>query len=411
MRFGSRALVMKILQDMRASYWFWPSFLVLMAVVLSQLMEWVDRNPEFLPIQLPATLIDTQIDGARTTLSVIAQSVIGVTGVMFSTTMVAVSFAAGNFGPRLIGNFMRDRGNQISLGIMIATFVYTLLVLRSVQSPGPEGIEPFVPQYAMFVSLILALVSVFTMIYFVHHVPETINVSNITSALGRRFSSEIRRLIDKHAGDDGNAVDEPPDAQETKITLRGQGYIQQMDGDALIEYAQDGDFVVEVHQSPGKFVTPFETVMTVWSHDALTDEQIEDLQESFALGNSKTEAQNTTFIAAQLVEMLSRALSAGVNDPFTAINCLNWLYAGLLDALIYGDGLHTQAQGRVRIEHVRFEHLFSASFAAAAPYTVTDKMARLHHLRLAEALVDDAEGSDRTIIQTLIDQLKEAPTA
>lgn len=132
---NKRALLLKLAQDMRASYWFIPANMVLFAIVLAYGSEWLDHNAEILPFQFPESLIDTQVEGARSTLSTIATSVIGVTGVMFSMTIVAVSFAAGNYGPRLIGNFMRNRGNQISLGILIATFVYALLILRAVQDP------------------------------------------------------------------------------------------------------------------------------------------------------------------------------------------------------------------------------------------------------------------------------------
>ncbi|MEY8839441.1 DUF2254 family protein, partial [Cribrihabitans sp. XS_ASV171] len=185
-----RALALKTFYDIRASYWFVPTCLALLAVVLAQVTLWIDGHPDWVGTVLPESMIHTQIDGARTTLSVIAQSVIGVAGVMFSITMVAVSFASGNFGPRLIGNFMRDRGNQWSLGILISTFVYALIILRAVQSKfGAE--EAFVPQLSLVVAMGLAFLSVMVVIYFVHHVPETINVSNIAARLGRELCHDL----------------------------------------------------------------------------------------------------------------------------------------------------------------------------------------------------------------------------
>jgi uncharacterized membrane protein len=132
---SKRALVSKLIQDVRASYWFLPGSLVCLAALLAQGTLYLDQHPDFLPFDLPKGLRDTQVDGARSLMSIISQSVFGVAGVMFSMTIVAVSFASGNFGPRLIGNFMRDRGNQWSLGILVATFVYALLITRAIQSP------------------------------------------------------------------------------------------------------------------------------------------------------------------------------------------------------------------------------------------------------------------------------------
>ena len=215
MMYASRAFLRKLVGDVRASYWFWPSLMVLGAMALSFAAQWLDRNAEIVPQGivdvLPATLLDTQVDGARNTLSVIAQSILGVAGVMFSMTLVAVSFAAGNYGPRLIGNFMRNRGNQISLGILIATFVYCLLILRAVQNSGEGEIVSFVPQYSILIAMALALVSVLTVIYYIHHVPETINVSNITSGLGHRLSRRIRALIDEHNSRDPDTLVDTPE--------------------------------------------------------------------------------------------------------------------------------------------------------------------------------------------------------
>ncbi|MEC7259639.1 MAG: DUF2254 family protein, partial [Pseudomonadota bacterium] len=109
---GSRARLVKLLQDIRASYWFLPSSLVICAMILAWGTLFLDRHVGDFGVDLPAFLQNTQVDGARTVMSIVSESSFGVAGVMFSMTMVAVSFASGNFGPRLIGNFMRDRGNQ-----------------------------------------------------------------------------------------------------------------------------------------------------------------------------------------------------------------------------------------------------------------------------------------------------------
>ena len=192
-----RALATKHVQDVRASYWFLPSVLVVGSIGLATLSQFIDRNTDMLPFDLPDALRAKKATGARASLSMIAQSMIGVAGMMFSMTIVAVTFASGNYGPRLIGNLMRDRGNQWSLGILIATFVYAALILNAVQDDTGGSTDLFVPYYSMAITQGLTLVSVLTMIYFVHHVPETINVSNITAKLGHKLNEEVRAAIDK----------------------------------------------------------------------------------------------------------------------------------------------------------------------------------------------------------------------
>ncbi|WP_299831349.1 DUF2254 domain-containing protein [uncultured Roseobacter sp.] len=377
-----RALLLKLAQDMRASYWFIPAALVLVALALAHATEWIDRHTELLPFRLPDPFVNTQVDGARSTLSTISTAVIGVTGVMFSMTIVAVSFAAGNYGPRLIGNFMRDRGNQISLGILIATFAYALSILRAVQDPSEAaGVDAFVPQYSMLVAMLGCIIAVFTMIYFVHHVPETINVSNITASLGRRLEAEIVNIIEAEAAleerPDINYPDRPPDHQ---IMLGSAGYIQTLNYDLIEDLMREKDLQIRIEKLPGDFVTPFTPALTVWTEGGLSDEHYTELCEAYALGVSRTEHQNVLFLVDQLVEMLARALSPGVNDPFTAINCLNWMHNALKTAKHHGDGLGKDGAGKYVLgPRLTYDDLFKRSFLASQPYCETDHLAHGHY--------------------------------
>ncbi|WP_339768898.1 DUF2254 domain-containing protein [uncultured Pseudosulfitobacter sp.] len=401
--FGSRAYILKFVQDVRSSYWFIPSTLVVVALLLSELTQWIDHNPDILPIALPDYFLNTQVDGARQTLAVIAQSIIGVTGVMFSITMVAVSFASGNFGPRLIGNFMRDRGNQISLGLLISSFVYTLMILRAVQSSGADGLESFVPQYSMVAAILLTLMSVGTLIYFLHHIPETINVSNISAALGRRLASAIERIIETHADREPEPATTPAkDAVVTELRLGRAGYIQQLDLDSLAETAEEHDWVLAVHVEIGSFVSAYETVLTVHSASAPTPEICNKVCSNFAVGEEQTEAQDVTFMIDQLVEMAARALSPGVNDPFTALNCLNWMRNGIDTALQYKGGLHPVQRARIQYRSLTLEHLLNISFRASAPYCMADKMARDHWMFCMRSLLDAASGDHRKTVAKLL---------
>jgi uncharacterized membrane protein len=111
-------------------------------------------------------------EGARALLSTVAGSMITVAGVEFSITIMALSLASSQFGPRLLRNFMRDRGNQIVLGTFIATFVYCILVLRTVRGGDTEE---FVPSIAITVGVVLALLSLAVLMYFIHHVRPRFN--------------------------------------------------------------------------------------------------------------------------------------------------------------------------------------------------------------------------------------------
>jgi uncharacterized membrane protein len=403
---GKRAFLAKLLQDIRASYWFLPSVLVVAGLILAGATDWVDCNVDLLPFNLPDTFIDTQADGARSTLAVIAQSIIGVTGVMFSMTIVAVSFASGNFGPRLIGNFMRDRGNQWSLGILIATFVYAIVVLRSVQDGFDGGVDQFVPQYSLLVAIGLTLVCVFTMIYFVHHVPETINVSRISADLGHRLECQIRDLIDDQVEEEDESA-WPQDDPVCRISARTSGYIQTCNFDQLKELAAEDCWHVEMRVAIGDFVTTATEVLVIWAKDDLTDNQVQNLIGGFAVGSGRTENQNPGFVAQQLVEMVARALSPGINDPYTAMDCINRLTAVLTVASVYKGGLNPRQSTRLRYPQLDFPGLFAVSFPLCRQYVRPDDITRQHALRVLRQLKDVVNSRYKSVIMDEIDQLSQ----
>ncbi|WP_394178318.1 DUF2254 domain-containing protein [Yoonia maritima] len=396
------ARVTKVIDDVRASYWFIPAVLVLSAMVLAQATVIADRNPDLIPFKLSFLATSASVDGARAVLSVIAQSVIGVAGVMFSITMVAVTFASGQYGPRLIGNFMRDRGNQWSLGILISTFTYSLLILRAVQSPQAADATMFVPQVSIFVALILALGSVFTVIYHVHHVPETISVSNIIASLGRRFIAEMKRLEtqDSH----------PPVPQQNgpsvDVAMHTAGYVHGIAATRLSDLATDNGWIVEILAAPGVFVHAQIPMMRVWGPSDLSDEERSALRQCVALGESKTEDQNILFIVEQLVEIVGRAMSPGINDPFTAISCMQWLEAGLAAASKNTDGLGVITEKNISLTLISFERLLDAGLGNCVPYVCDDALARAELERLLDQLSAQANVENKKAVQHLITRLK-----
>lgn len=373
-----RALLLKLISDVRASYWFIPSCLVVAAFLLAQICLWIDESDVALSDWLPKTLIDTQLEGARSTLSVIAQSVIGVTGVMFSVTMVAVSFASGNFGPRLIGNFMRDRGNQWSLGILIATFVYSLIILRSLNGQVSDDVQAFVPQVSLIVAMALSFTSIFVMIYFVHHVPETINVANISAGLGHRFRDELVRTAHGRAAHAELAISGTP------VSLGRIGYVQRVEMDRLDKLAGEYDLKIRVDADPGTFLHAHKPALHV--EGDCSDDLTGALRDCFALGQEKTEDQTVLFIAERQVEMIARALSPGINDPHTAISVLNWLAAGIAEAAMSGEYYGLAGTERIAIAPIDTRTLLEATFGAAYAYVAPDDLARTHWQGLMDEL-------------------------
>ena len=150
---------------LNSSFWFVPAVMAVSAVALSFVLIEVDALRDVAQTDNPSALYTFGPEGARATLSVIASSMITVASLIFSITMLSLQLASSQFGPRTLGNFMRDRSNQIVLGTFIATFLYCLFVLRSVRGTEGASFDSFVPHLAVGFGVLMAAASVAVLLY------------------------------------------------------------------------------------------------------------------------------------------------------------------------------------------------------------------------------------------------------
>lgn len=322
----------------QGSFWFVPGFLTVGAVALSFATIALDDAAGWDPSTDSPFGYAGEPEGARALMATIAASTITAAATAFSVTIAALALASSQFGPRLIRNFVADRGNQVVLGTFIGTFAYCLLVLRTVNStPGDE----FVPQVSITVGVGLALVSIAMLIYFIHHVATSIQATSIIFGVARELDSSIERLY-KLPEEDGSGDDttkEPEREQESvdldedkagEIVALNSGYIQAIDIDALVEFARRRDIIIELQYHPGRFVLAHGALAFVWPKDAADEETEKSINAALSMGPTRTPTQDVEFAMDQLVEIAVRALSPGINDPFTAILCIDRLGAALV---------------------------------------------------------------------------------
>jgi len=252
----------------RASYWFIPTLMAVGAAALAVALPWLDAHVGDGWIGSVNWLFATKPSGARELLSMIAGSMITVAGVTFSITIASVAYATSQFGPRLLTNFMADRGNQVTLGTFTATFLYCLLVLRTIRAadepePGasaPDVIGAFVPQIAVLVALALAVASIGVLIFFIHHVPQSIHASSVAANLGRGLREGIEHLFPERIGHGGAGAParEVPAADlaalrhaSAAVPAPKTGYVEVVDAGALLDAARRHDIVVFLPMGPG----------------------------------------------------------------------------------------------------------------------------------------------------------------
>jgi len=418
-----KAAFLKFADGIRASYWFLPSLMAVSAMALASGMilldtyegsEWMDGLP---------WLYAARPDGARQVLSAISGSMITVAGTVFSVTIAAVVYASGQYGPRLLSNFMSDRGNQVTLGTFIATFVYCLLVLRTIRSPDEAGGGAgFVPNMALLVGVALALCSIAVLIFFIHHVPSKLHINSVIDDVGSKLLKEIDNRFPQFIGAPRGAGKDHDEDAEVPATFQldasrqdganrqlvragATGYIQIIDDDAILAQAKDHDLVLRLQYQPGDFVHRAHALIEAWPPERCGEGVQNALRAAFAVGSRRTAVQDLRFLIDEIVEIAARALSPGVNDPFTAATCLDWLGAAMseLAGRQLPSHLRIDDHGALRVitHPVTFEHFMDRSFGALAQYCATDMVAALRFIRALGEASFGCDDPDR--LRTLAD--------
>ncbi len=273
-------------------------------------------------------------DGARTVLSVIAGSMITVAGVVFSITIVVLSLASSQFGPRLIRNFMNVRTNQMVLGTFVATFIYGVLVLRTVNATVEAR---FVPHLSVTAAIVMSILSLGVLIYYIHSISESIQAQNIIARVRTDLDKAVDRVFpQKHVQEEDLSrgpikrdYDIPTtcDREVCQVKAERSGYLQAADNDALMQIAIEENLLIHLGYRPGNFITRGSVLVTVWPGERVDEKLSRKINAIFIVGAERTLEQDVEFAISQLVEIAVRALSPGINDPITAITCIDWLGA------------------------------------------------------------------------------------
>jgi uncharacterized membrane protein len=342
-------------EALRTTFWLVPTVLVVAAVALFAVTLEIDQIVYHHHVALPHWITSGSADAGRQVVVAIAAAVITVLGVVFSITILALTLASQQFGPRMMRNFVRDLGNQMTLGVWVATFVYSVLVLVSIAGN-------FVPHVSITVAEALLLVDLAVLIYFIHHIATSIQLPEVIAGIARDLHQAVDAefpipalavggvgRVDGH----GPGVDEITDLLgEGGVTVPSlrSGYLQFVGYGDLVRIAEESDAVIRLTYRPGHFVVAGRPLATVWPPNA-APRVATALDRTHLTGPHRTIQQDPVFAIDQLVEIAIRALSPAVNDTFTALTCIDWLSAGLcqISRRVLAEGVYRDRSGAIRL--------------------------------------------------------------
>ncbi|WP_405016207.1 DUF2254 domain-containing protein [Kitasatospora sp. NBC_00070] len=397
-------------ERLRTNLWLVPALQALGAAVLATVTLLLDRAVYDGHFALPSWVLSGAADGARQILTTIAAAIITVVGLVFSITIVALTLASTQFGPRMLRNFIRDRGTQLTLGAFVATFFFSVLVLVSI-SPGSHG--DFVPHLSITTALALTVVDLAVLIYFINHIATMIQLPQVIAGI----ADDLARAIETQ-GTVAPAVSGGPDAGPSQdelvkqiesagatITTSASGYLQYIRHDRLVRIATESNAVIHLPYRPGHFLVKGQPLAVVWPAEAAPD-IAQKLARGHVTGPYRTLTQDVSFGVDQLVEIALRALSAAVNDTFTALTCIDWLSECLCLVTTgwHPQRVHRDAGGRIRViaYQADYDRLIQRAFEKIRQSALGMPAVMIRQLDALHKIMEQTSLPDRR--QVLLDQ-------
>lgn len=348
-----------LIETVSQSLWLMPSISISLALVAAYLMlKWeraIDSGWEQLSFVLRS--------GPEASLAIVGTlvgSLITVAGVTFSITIVSLTLASSQFGPRLLRNFLQSNASQLTLGALVGSFVYGVLIMPGIGEDWQVGeAHP-----SVMLMIALACFCVCMIVYYIHHVATSIQADALVAAVYEELEQRIESLPERS----GRVLERAAPnwaGKSIKILSHRSGYVTAASCEGALSWAKECNLQVRFMKRAGKFVSKGEVLVEVFG-DVDKADAIDKVKEVVFIGSKRTPEQDLEFLVDQLVEVAMRAISPGINDPNTALVCIDYLGASIrllsdreLPRCYYTD---TDDKPRIYCPQTDYEGLVNDSF-------------------------------------------------
>jgi uncharacterized membrane protein len=383
----------QFLDRIQVSYWFVPLVAGVFGIALARVFLAVDAAAPNLTGASFGLFGSNSLAVTRTALIGISATVLATTSVVYSLLTVPMSVAASQFGSRLLRVYLKNPTAQAVLGLFVGTFTYALSLALFLP---PEDGAYEVPQISAFIGLLLALSAFGSLIVLIHNIGVLLQAPNMVAAASEELRAVIRSYRPVAQNEPGAPlwVGEPREGENALITrvraegkpvyAEGLGYIRDINPRLADLLARHPALVVHFVRKPGDFIHPGDLIAEVWPPADATERVLLAVRRAYSLGNSRSPAQDIGYGLNQLVEVALRAMSPALNDPFTAITCLDHIGAGigLYSEILPARGVFYDTQGKMRviINPLTYGELLEAAFGMLRRVSRDNAQVTLHML-------------------------------
>lgn len=397
-------------ERLRASLFVIPMFAVIAAVALGAVSLTLDQRLGQRTSAIPLSLATT-VDGARSLLSTIAGATISFAGIAFSVSLLIIQQASSQYSPRVVHTLFRDPFNKRVMGLVVGTFTFCVVVLRSVRGSLETDGTPVIPNLSVAVAVVLGIATILAIVAFINHSAHSMDVSEILENVRREASEHVREeWRDPEPPTAATADAKPPSEQWATVRFSQTGWVQQLDVDALLDAVPDGS-TVELEAHPGRYAISGTVLARV--HPAPEDPDVLSgaCNAAISTGDTRTMQQDASYGLRQLADVALKALSPGINDPTTAQDAIFHTAAVLTEMLHRdppvpatierGDRRILIAQQPTHADLVRLA--FEETRRAAAPHPTVS----IYLLEALDLLVEPLQGTElASRAEALVDQAR-----
>jgi uncharacterized membrane protein len=387
MRFVKTSLIRHTIYEQKGGYLLVPVLIMLILTVLAVALPHMEANFDVVASWAKHTswLVPSDPAMAQLLLAAVAGSCITILSVVYSVLLIALTFASMQFSPRILNIFLKDRVSQVTLGLFIGTFSYCLNLLPSVTS----GHHVAVP-LSLTLALVLATACLFDLIFFIHHIALAIQANYIVDRISKETEAVLRSQFGPTLTDlpkEEEALIEP--TKGIAVSSLKTGYVQWIDQNRIVKLAVKADASIFVHRGVGQFIPTGVPCITIEPASAATLAFKNACLSCFHLGPLRSTENDVQFGMLQMVDIALKAISPAVNDPSTAIACIDHLSGILLLATTLEPPTMRvfDENGVVRLmrRQPSFARLLEIAYNQISPYGKGDMAVSL---RLMRALYD-----------------------
>ncbi|WP_224489369.1 DUF2254 domain-containing protein [Robertkochia flava] len=305
------------LNNLESKIAFYPTLISLLGFLLTFIVLYLEQFgiSAYLEKAVPILIIE-DAQTARTILSTFISGLISLMVFSFSMVMILLNQASNNFSPRLLPGLISNRKHQLVLGTFLASLIYCIFMLISIETSGTKDRTPGFP---ILVAIILTIICLGVFVYFIHSISQSIQVNTILDTIHKTSKKRLNELIsesEKHA-------EFPDTAQWHEYHANKTGYYQDIMSESLLTIAEKQETRLEIIVPKGSFV--LKGIPLLRSENPLEEESLKTIRNSILYSKNELLEDNYVLAFKQITEIAVKAMSPGINDPGTALNAIDYL--------------------------------------------------------------------------------------